>query len=83
MGTVRAWAKLGAMPGFLHVVVGNDMVRVELGEPSGGKGWLRVDGKMSGLDAPATFTCWLDAHNVITRIEIRADGEQVTADLVR
>lgn len=82
IGAVRAWAKLGATPGFLHVVVGNEMMRVELAEPSGGKGWLRVDGKMVG-ESPATFTCWLDGHNVITRIEIRADGEQVTADLVR
>jgi len=82
IGVVRAWAQLGAAAGFLHVVVGDQMVRVELSEPSGGKDWLRVDGKLVGLDSPATFTCWLDTAHVITRIEIRSDGEQVTADLV-
>jgi hypothetical protein len=83
IGAVRAWAKLGAPAGFMTVVVGDQMVRVELAEPSGGKNWLRVDGKLVGLDTPATFTCWLDDAAVITRIEIRSDGEQVTADLVR
>lgn len=83
IGVVRAWAQLGASAGFLNVVVGDQMVRVELAEPTGGKDWLRVDGKLVGMDVPATFTCWLDATRVITRIEIRADGEQVTADLVR
>ena len=83
IGVVRAWAQLGAPAGTLQVVVGDQLVRVELAEPSGGKGWLRVDGKLVGLDAPASFTCWLDGSQVITRIEIRSDGEQVTADLVR
>ncbi len=83
VGAVRAWARLGASAGFLHVIVGDQNVRVELAEPSGGKDWLRVEGKLVGLDVPTTFTCWLDATNVITRIEIRSDGEQVTADLVR
>lgn len=82
IGTVRAWARLGAPAGFLLVVVADQLVRIELDEPSGGKDWLRVDGKLVGLDAPASFTCWLGAANVITRIEIRTDGEQVTADLV-
>jgi hypothetical protein len=83
IGLVRSWAQLGASAGTLQVVVGDQLVRVELTEPSGGKDWLRVEGKLVGLDAPASFTCWLDGANVITRIEIRSDGEQVTADLVR
>ncbi len=82
IGAVRTWAKLGATAGFMNVVVADKVVRVELAEPSGGKNWLRVDGKLVGLDTPASFTCWLDDAHVITRIEIRADGEQVTADLV-
>jgi hypothetical protein len=83
IGAVRSWARLGASAGFLLAVVADELVRVELAEPSGGKGWLRVDGRLVGLDDPATFTCWLDGANVITRIEVRSDGEQVIADLVR
>lgn len=83
IGFVRSWARLGAAAGTLQVVVGDQLVRVELAEPSGGKDWLRIEGTLVGLDAPATFTCWLDGSQVITRIEIRSDGEQVTAELVR
>lgn len=83
VGFVRSWARLGAGAGTLQVVVGDQLVRVELDDPSGGKDWLRVEGKLVGLDTPASFTCWLNGDQVITRIEIRSDGEQVTADLVR
>lgn len=83
LGALRVWAHAGASAGFLQVVVADQTIRVELQEPSGGKDWLRVDGKLVGLESPATFTCWLDAAHVITRIEIRSDGEQVTAELAR
>lgn len=82
LGLVRAWATRGAPAGFFHVVVGDQQVRVEVAEPTGGKDWLRVDGKLVGLDIPATFTLWLDRANNVTRIDIRADGEQISADLV-
>lgn len=83
LGAVRVWAHADAAAGYLLVMVADQKIRIELQEPSGGKDWLRVDGKLVGLDSPATFTCWLDAAHVITRIDIRADDEQVTAELVR
>jgi len=83
LGVLRAWAALGAQAGYIHVAIPEHVLRVELGEPSGGKGWLRVDGKIIGLDTPASFTCWLDTARVITRIEVRLNGEQVSADLLR
>lgn len=83
LGAIRTWAKRGATAAFLTVAIPDRTVRVELSEPSGGKDWLRVDGTIVGLDAPATFTCWLDTAHVITRVEVRMDSDQVTADLVQ
>jgi hypothetical protein len=82
-GLVRAWAAIGAAPGYIHVTVPDHVLRVELGEPSGGKDWLRVDGKIVGLDDPARFTVWLDRRRTITRVEVRSAGDTVTADLVQ
>lgn len=78
LGAVRGWAVRGAAAGFLHVVVGDKLVRLELQPPSELQGALRIDGKIVGLDDPIALTIWFDAAHSITRIEARSAGEQVT-----
>lgn len=79
LGGVRAWAVKDAAPGFMLVVVGDKLVRLELQAPTELGGSLRVDGKIVGLDDPVSLTIWMDAARSITRVEVRSDGEQITA----
>jgi hypothetical protein len=79
LGVIRAWARADASPGFLHVVVADKLVRVDLQQPTLVQNALRVDGKIIGLDEPAALTIWLDAAKSITRLEVRSAGEQITA----
>jgi hypothetical protein len=67
----------------MQVIVGDQTVRVELDEPSTGKDWMKVDGKIRGLEGPATFTCYLDGSHAITRVEVRSGLDTITADLLR
>jgi hypothetical protein len=78
LGAVRGWAVPGAPAGFLHVVVGDKLVRLELQPPSELQGVLTVDGKIVGLDDPVAITITFDASHAITRIEARSGGEQIT-----
>jgi hypothetical protein len=78
LGAIRAWAVRGAPAGFLHVVVGDKLVRLELQPPAELQGVLEVDGRIVGLDDPVALTITLDASHVITRIEARSAGEQIT-----
>jgi hypothetical protein len=79
LGAIRAWAKADAPPGFLHVVVVDKLVRVDLQTPTQVQHSLRVDGTIVGLDEPASLTIWLDSARSVTRIEVRSAGEQITA----
>lgn len=79
LGAVRAWAVRARAPGFLHVVFADKLVRLELAQPAVSRGWTRIGGKLVGLASPVSFRMWLDAARTITRIEVRSDGEQITA----
>jgi hypothetical protein len=78
LGAVRAWAVRGAKAGFLHVVVGDRLARLELQPPSELPDLLQIEGKLVGLDEPVALTLWLDPEHRFTRIEARASGEQIT-----
>jgi hypothetical protein len=78
VGAVRAWAVPGAKAGFLHVVVGDKLARLELQPPSQLPDLLEIEGKIVGLDEPIALTLWLDHERRFTRIEARASGEQIT-----
>ncbi len=78
LGAVRAWAVPGAQAGFLHVVVGDKLARLELQPPSELPDLLQIEGKLVGLDEPVALTLWLDHEHRFTRIEARAGGEQIT-----
>jgi hypothetical protein len=78
LGAIRGWAVPGARAGFLHVVVGDKLVRLELQPPSELQGTLRVDGKLVGLDDPVALTITIEPAHAITRIEARSAGEQIT-----
>jgi hypothetical protein len=79
LGAIRTWAERGAHAGFLHVMVGDRLARLELQPPSELQGTLQIDGKLVGLDDPVSLTMYLDATaRAFTRIEARASGEQVT-----
>ncbi len=79
LGAVRVWAARDATAGFLHVVVADTLVRVDLQQPTQLQQSLRIDGKIVGLDETAALTIWLDAARSITRIEVRTASEQITA----
>jgi hypothetical protein len=78
LGAIRAWAVRGAPAGFLHVVVGDKLARLELQPPSELQGSLQIDGKIVGLDDPIAISITFDASHTITRIEARSGGEQIT-----
>jgi hypothetical protein len=78
LGAIRAWAVRGAPAGFLHVVVGDKLVRLELQPPSELQGSLQIDGKIVGLDDPIAIAITFDPSHTITRIEARSGGEQIT-----
>lgn len=79
LGAVRAWVARDAAPGFLNVVFGDKVVRLDLQRPSAVQGGLRVEGKIAGLDSPAWVTIYFDDRRYILRVEVRSDGEQITA----
>jgi hypothetical protein len=79
LGALRAWARPGARPGFLLVLVAGQELRLELAEPI-----ADVDGRMRGGEQPAAVTIWLHAGEDRTplRIEIASDDSRITAELV-
>jgi hypothetical protein len=88
LGALRAWARPGARPGFLTVLHAGQPIRLEVGEPVAEKlqdrEALRIDGRATGGDAPATVTIWLRAGEDRTplRIELASEDERVTAELI-
>jgi hypothetical protein len=88
LGALRAWARPGARPGFLLVLVAGQELRLELAEPIAeqlaDRPALRVDGRMRGGELPAAVTIWLHAGEDRTplRIEIASDDSRITAELV-
>ena len=83
LGLVRAWAQPEARAGFLHIVHADQTFRLELSQPVVQQDTLRVEGRVISADAdPISLTIWLDAARVPIRIEIRADSERLTAELI-
>lgn len=93
LGALRAWARPGAAPGFLTVLIAGEPVRLEVAEPVpealGERAALRIDGRAIGgraLGGAAAITVklWLRASEDRTplRIEIAADETRVSAELL-
>jgi len=82
LGLVRAWARAGATPGFTSVTFMDKRFRMQLEQPVSEGGLLRVDAHISGGDETIGVTIWLDDVHRPVRVEVRADDEQVTAELI-
>jgi hypothetical protein len=88
LGALRAWARPGARPGFLIVLFAGQPIRLEVGEPVAeqlqDRATLRIDGRATGGEAPATVTIWLRAGEDRTplRIELASEDSRVTAELL-
>jgi len=88
LGALRAWARPGAQPGFLTVLVAGEPLRLELAEPVAealqDRPALRIDGRVRGGQQPASITIWLRAGEDRTplRIELASETARVTAELV-
>jgi hypothetical protein len=88
LGALRAWARPGARPGFLIVLVAGEPLRLELGEPVPeqlqDRATLRIDGRVHGGASPAAIKIWLRAGDDRTpqRIELAGEDGRVTAELL-
>jgi hypothetical protein len=83
LGVVRAWARPGALPGWLEVVHADRLFRLELERPVVQGATLRVDARVVGNDIdPVLVTIWLDEAGRPARLEIRDGDERVTAELI-
>jgi Protein of unknown function (DUF3108) len=88
LGALRAWARPGARPGFLIVLLAGEPLRLEVGEPVPeqlqDRAALRIDGRIAGGASPAAVTLWLRAGEDRTplRIELASDDTRVSAELL-
>lgn len=82
LGAIRAWAEQGARPGFLDIAVVDERVRLTLERPTANEELLRVDGSAKLDDEIASISLWFDRDTRPVRIEVRADREQISAELV-
>lgn len=93
LGALRAWARPGARPGFLTVLIAGEPVRLEVAEPVAealqDRATLRIDGRALGGRAlggagPITIKLWLRASEdrAPQRIEIATDEARVSAELL-
>jgi len=88
LGTLRAWARPGARPGFLLLLVAGEQLRLELSEPIAeqlqDRAALRIDARVRGGERPASITIWLHAGEDRTplRIEIASEEARITAELI-
>ncbi len=90
LGALRAWARPGARPGFLTVLLAGQPIRLEVGEPVAeqlqDREALRIDGRATGGELPAAVTVaiWLRAGDDRTplRIELASEDARVTAELL-
>jgi hypothetical protein len=85
LGAIRTWAHPEARRGFLYIVHAGEIFTLDLGQPMREMlqrtPTLRIEGR---IRAPAVgLTIWLrESDRVPVRIEIRADGSTLTAELV-
>lgn len=88
IGALRAWARPGARPGFLIVLLAGEPIRLEVSEPVPedlhDRAALRIDGRAVGGASPATVTIWLRAGEDRTplRLELASDETRVVAELI-
>jgi hypothetical protein len=93
LGALRAWARPGAPPGFLTLLIAGEPVRLEVAEPVAeqlqDRATLRVDARASGGNAlggtgPIIVKLWLRAGEDRTplRIELATDEARVSAELL-
>ncbi|HUS27158.1 MAG TPA: hypothetical protein VMZ53_01580 [Kofleriaceae bacterium] len=82
LGLIRAWAHDGAHPGFASVAFMDQRFKLQLEQPATDGDLLRVDAHITGDDTSIGITMWLDAEHRPVRIEIRANDERVTAELI-
>jgi hypothetical protein len=82
LGLIRAWAHDGAAPGFTQVTFIDQKFKLQLEQPTTDGELLRVDARIVGGDSPIGVTLWLDAEHRPVRVEIRAEDERVTAELI-
>jgi hypothetical protein len=88
LGALRAWARPGAKPGFLTVLLAGEPIRIEVAEPVPellqDRATFRIDARVHGGASPATVKLWLRAGEDRTpqRIEIASEESRVTAELL-
>ncbi len=87
LGVIRAWASPDAHAGFLYVVHDGGVYRIDLAQPivedMRGTRTLRIPARIRG-EVSVSLTIWLTDSDDRTplRLEIGADGVQLTAELL-
>lgn len=87
LGVIRAWAHPDARAGFLYIIHDGDVYRIDIAQPFvedlHGIKTLRIDCRLRG-EIDASVSIWLRASDDRTplRLEIGAEGAQVTAELL-
>jgi hypothetical protein len=85
LGAIRAWASPQARRGFLYIVHAGEIFTLDVAQPMRetlqGAPTLRIEGRIR--EQAIGLTIWLrESDRVPVRIEIRADGATITAELV-
>lgn len=86
LGSVRAWARIGAPHAYAWVLVDGELYRVDVATPHADEQGLRVDGSVRPLAAggdKVDFSVWLgaDRDRIPVRFAAVARGERVTAQV--
>ena len=91
LGALRAWAAPDARPGFLFVVHGGQLYRVDVARPVAealqGTNALRIECRVRPVDdklEPFAVTAWLaaDPQRTPLRLEVKSGEAQITAELI-
>ncbi|HEU0030097.1 MAG TPA: hypothetical protein VFQ53_05675 [Kofleriaceae bacterium] len=88
LGVIRAWASRGAPAGFLYIVHAGELVRLDVAQPvetllQNTPAW-KIDGQIRVGGDTIALTLWLsaDARRLPLRIELSANDEHITAELI-
>jgi hypothetical protein len=87
LGVIRGWASPQARSGFLYIVHAGELFRIDFQPPTvedlRDRRTLRVEARVRG-DTPISLSIWLSdtPDRVPLRIEVRAEGVRLTAELI-